>query len=109
MVYMNPETFELLHNPSDTECLSDCVYVDDLIAAAIQILNQKGYFTDACCSGHINDNRKKKQCSYILFRKGILLPSLPEGYIEKQVKDIVYDVYSEKNGAGHYLLYSAGR
>ena len=44
----------------------------------IKILNQKGYRTTYCCSGHIYE---KLPQSYILFGEGIKLPSLPEGYV----------------------------
>src|SRR5699024_5601752 len=45
----------------------DVVELDELIAPTIILLNQKGYFTKYCCSGHWYEN----VCSpYIYFESG---------------------------------------
>ena len=59
-------------------CGSNLVKIDELYIVIIKILNQKGYTTTYCCSGHIYE---KLPQSYILFGEGIKLPSLPEGYV----------------------------
>ena len=59
-------------------CGSSLVKIDELYIAIIKLLNQKGYKTTYCCSGHIYE---KLPQSYILFGEGIKLPSLPEGYV----------------------------
>lgn len=59
-------------------CGSNLVKIDELYIVIIKILNQKGYKTTYCCSGHTYE---KLPQSYILFREGIKLPFLPEGYV----------------------------
>ncbi|MGH4117362.1 hypothetical protein [Clostridium sp.] len=59
-------------------CGSKLVSIDDLYIVIIKILNQKGYTTTYCCSGHTYE---KLPQSYILFGEGIKLPFLPEGYV----------------------------
>lgn len=59
-------------------CGSNLVKIDELYIAIIKLLNEKGYTTAYCCSGHIYE---KLPQSYILFGYGIKLPSLPEGYV----------------------------
>ena len=59
-------------------CGSNLVEIDELYIVIIKILNQKGYKTAYCCSGHIYENLPQ---SYILFSAGIKLPYLPQNYI----------------------------
>jgi hypothetical protein len=59
-------------------CASNLVKIDELYIVIIKILNEKGYTTTYCCSGHIYE---KLPQSYILFGEGIKLPCLPEGYV----------------------------
>lgn len=59
-------------------CGSKLVKIDELYIVIIKILNQKGYTTTYCCSGHIYE---KLPQSYILFGEGIKLPFIPEGYV----------------------------
>lgn len=118
MAYMNIKTFELYHQVSlDSEhsCVVlepdtiypvyDFVYIDDMIAPIIQLLNKKGYETCFCCSDHslttslyIEDNSelsKNGECDntvncdisqcphdmYISFNKPDALgQNLPEGW-----------------------------
>jgi len=99
-IYMEPDW------PNDNEYF----HVDDLIALPIQILNRKRYFTEACCSGHPFDNPpyvtkqlyefhgandiktakntiKVNPGSYIAFRFGVTLPSLPPGFTKDEFND----------------------
>jgi len=83
-------------------CGSNLVGIDELYIVIIKILNQKGYTTTYCCSGHIYE---KLPQSYILFGEGIKLPSLPQGYVTvyeahtiselfKDITEIRRDFYS---------------
>ena len=97
MAYMHKQTFEIkLLGRSDYEYSklnstyandNDYFQVDDLIAMPVQILNQKGYTTAAACAGHPfvsispSTDRLQPSHSYIIFEKGILLPSLPPGFV----------------------------
>lgn len=59
-----------------TKCDGDIIEVDELFLPIIKILNQKGYITTYCCSGHITENYS----SYIAFDEDIELPNLPPLY-----------------------------
>ena len=94
MACMHKETFQILHN--DYRILPDgYVEIDELMAPIIQVLNQKGYTTKYCCSGHPMDEClawiKTEQgseyqemmilmASSIVFEEGITLPVLPSGF-----------------------------
>lgn len=93
MAVMHETTFELYHN-DQTICPDGYAEIDELIAPAIQVLNQKGYATRFCCSGHPTndwlmidgeteagyDKANVPINAYILFRERITLPSLPPGF-----------------------------
>jgi hypothetical protein len=97
MVCMHKETFDIY--TSDQYTTPDgYILIDDLIAPSIQILNRKGYITEWCCSGHslkecfIIDGEFGKYLkanaepsSYISFKAGISLPTLPHGFVEDPV------------------------
>ncbi|MBQ8333676.1 MAG: hypothetical protein IJX93_07875 [Clostridia bacterium] len=93
MAVMHEETFKIYHE--DQTCVPDgYVYIDELIAPTIAVLNQKGYTTTFCCAGHpendwflIDDGEESgfsesgnARNAYIAFAKGIELPSLPGGF-----------------------------
>ncbi len=51
MACMDKKTFQIYHN--DQNIVPDgYVEIDEWIAPTIQVLNQKGYLTKFCCSGH---------------------------------------------------------
>jgi len=58
--------------------------VEDIIALPIQALNRKGYITEFCCAGHLFEMPDAE--SYISFKEGIWLPSLPPGWHEDEEK-----------------------
>ena len=58
------------------KCGGEIIEVDELFVDTIIILNQKGYYTKYCCSGHTY----KTDNSYIYFHNFVKLPYLPEGY-----------------------------
>lgn len=37
-------------------CEGEVVEIDELMVPAIRLLNEKGYMTEFCCSGHVYDN-----------------------------------------------------
>lgn len=57
-------------------CEGKIICVDELMIPVIKVLNQKGYFTKFCCSGHYPGNNQ----TYIMFEDCIELPSLPNGF-----------------------------
>ena len=102
MAVMHKETFQIYHE--DQTCVPDgYVYIDELIAPTIAVLNQKGYTTRFCCSGHPENDwfsldrteESGVQTSanplnaYIAFETGIELPTLPEGF--ETERNVVYD------------------
>jgi hypothetical protein len=61
------------------KCEGELVEIDENFLAPIAILNQKGYYTDYCCSGHCFD-KDLPHDAYISFSKGIKIPNLPRNY-----------------------------
>jgi hypothetical protein len=77
---MNKETFEI-DSHLGTFDKDNCFEIDDVVVPTIQILNRKGYITVDCCAGHpFNTAGNGMYSSYISFKEGIVLPSLPPGY-----------------------------
>ena len=62
-VNMN-EVFHPYNVGTCKKCEGKVVVVDDLIVDAIIVLNKKGWTTEYCCSGHLND---KILTTYIKF------------------------------------------
>lgn len=60
-------------------CGGYVVEVDELLLLSIKLLNQKGYITKFCCSGHTYESICN---SYISFEDYVELPNLPKGYID---------------------------
>ncbi len=59
-------------------CQGSIIDVDDLMLSTIIILNEKGYFTKSCCSGHLEEMITE---SYIEFEtKEPILEIIPQGY-----------------------------
>ena len=68
-------------------CYCDVVEIDELMLPTIKMLNEKGFFTTNCCSGHIYDNG----CNiYISFH-----PFLLEDFSEDEIKDMFKNLPSE--------------
>lgn len=55
------------------ECGLEYTYVeiDEMMIPVIKILNDKGYYTEHCCSGHYTDNATS---TYIQFSRDIMMP-----------------------------------
>lgn len=59
-------------------CRGDVVEIDDILVPTIILLNQKGYYTESCCSGHLEDLTRT---SYIIFNEVVeKLPTVPNGF-----------------------------
>ena len=107
MVYLTPDTYEII-NKADVESLNTkdkekLIELDEMIVPVIQCLNKKGYTTFACCSGHPYDviygTDDVYLTTYILFDKGIVLPSCPEDSI---IEAGTYADNSIRFGIRHY-------
>ena len=67
-------------------CAQEVVDIDECIILVIQELNEKGYMTVACCSGHFWDGLPESSFppyTYILFDESVEpvdLPNLPDGF-----------------------------
>lgn len=97
MACMHKKTFKIYHNDQNI-VPDDYVEIDELIAPTIQVLNQKGYITKFCCSGHPLDDCLMRDAgeeagyqqtgipleSYIMFEEGITLPFLPPDFDAEQ-------------------------
>lgn len=69
MVYLCLDCYEIykipLQNCPKASCNGQVIEVDELMLPIIILLNQKGYYTEFCCSGHIYEG---KECyPYIAF------------------------------------------
>lgn len=102
MAVMHKETFKIYHEDM-MRVPEGYVYIDELIAPTIAVLNQKGYTTVFCCSGHPENDfmildrneeagfRKAANSlnAYIAFETGITLPYLPDGF--EAERNVLYD------------------
>lgn len=111
-LFMHVKTFEMLEYVKPSA--HNYVPIDAEIAPTVQLLNRKGYITMTCCAGHHPGDEMLKRyvslsgilftsSSYISLYWGILLPSLPPGFLsdvmvmddktaeisEKDLKDLV--------------------
>ena len=89
MAHMKRKTFDIIEYGEGRakSSYADSFHVDDLLAPTIQILNRKYYLTEACCAGEhklraegIQQDLEGFTKCWILFKKGIFLPSLPPGF-----------------------------
>lgn len=69
-----------------SNCLGEVVDIDELLIPTIKILNQKGYCTIFCCSGHYYGQHPN---GYISFEKGVDIPYLPKGFEKEIYNDCV--------------------
>jgi len=51
MAYMHKKTFDIIQESNIANYLDDYFEIDDLIALPVQVLNRKGYYTQACRCG----------------------------------------------------------
>ena len=52
MAIIDTRTWKIFQGTDIDEVDKNSFECDDIIAPAIRILNQKGYFTQGCCAGH---------------------------------------------------------
>lgn len=57
---------------------TELIELDELMIEPIKILNQKGYVTEYCCSGHLYENFLS---TYIMFNKHYMPTTLPKDWI----------------------------
>ena len=62
-----------------SSCEGDVVEVDELIILPIKLLNEKGYFTEFCCSGHYF---KAIPNTYIKFQENYRFKTLPKNFVQ---------------------------
>lgn len=65
-----------------TDCGGELIEIDELLIPAVWMLNQKGYMTESCCSGHYASNSCR---TYIKFEVGIDVPSVPDGFKKERI------------------------
>lgn len=99
MAYLCLDCFEvydiLLKYCPKKSCQGKMVEVDELMLPTIILLNQKGYITEYCCSGHIND------CyPYILF-DNYINRMFSENYLKELFKDIPEPWYIDDTDSLH--------
>ena len=66
----NNKLFEYIQCPK-TNCVGTLIEVDELLLPTIKILNEKGYSTKFCCSGHYESQHPN---GYIAFEDWVELP-----------------------------------
>lgn len=64
MSYLCLNCYKVYKNKPKKNCCSNAIEIDDFMIPSIVLLNQKGYKTEFCCSGHIYDD---VCCPYISF------------------------------------------
>ena len=73
-------------------CNGSIFEVDELMLQTIKILNEKGYTTKFCCSGHYYHSPSS---GYLWFEEWVELPNLPKGFsIDKNHYKSTYKDFS---------------
>ena len=72
-------------------CDGEVVEIDELMVPVIKTLNEKGYCTEYCCSGHYGDGYTN---TYIKFSEWVELPEeLPEGFVYEERGNVIRKNY----------------
>lgn len=77
-VYVCPHCFNKVENCECPMLPYELIQIDKNIWPSIKVLNNKWYFTESCCEGHIEDN--PKPFIYIMFRKNQKFKTVPDGF-----------------------------
>jgi len=79
-VYVCPRCFNKIEKCTCDMLPFELIHIDKNILPIIKILNEKGYFTDMCCEGHIG--KTQNPFIYISFRKGYKIKTpAPKGVV----------------------------
>ncbi|MBD1379051.1 hypothetical protein [Metabacillus arenae] len=82
------------------ECHGNVIELDELIAPVIIMLNQKGYLTKFCCSGHWYE---LVSTPYIYFHEGFIPGTVPESFkIDDHNSDTIRATYEENDQESKY-------
>ena len=72
-------------------CDGEVVEIDELMIPVIKTLNEKGYCTQYCCSGHYGDGYTN---TYIKFSEWVELPEeLPDGFVYEERGNVIRKNY----------------
>ena len=72
-------------------CDGEVVEIDELMIPVIKTLNEKGYCTEYCCSGHYGDGYTN---TYIKFSEWVELPEeLPDGFVYEEQGNVIRKNY----------------
>ena len=72
-------------------CDGEVVEIDELMIPVIKTLNEKGYCTEYCCSGHYGDGYTN---TYIKFSEWVELPKeLPDGFVYEERGNVIRKNY----------------
>ena len=72
-------------------CDGEVVEIDELMIPVIKTLNEKGYCTEYCCSGHYGDGYTN---TYIKFSEWVELPEeLPNGFVYEERGNVIRKNY----------------
>jgi hypothetical protein len=82
------------------DCHGDVVELDELIAPTIILLNQKGYLTKFCCSGHWYEYSSN---AYIYFYEDCIPEAIPASFkIDEHSKDVIRARYEANENESKY-------
>ncbi|RYI30454.1 hypothetical protein EVU96_08560 [Bacillus infantis] len=101
--FLSPVDYEEYVCPKNS-CQGDIVELDELIAPTIILLNQKGYITKFCCSGHWYDSHI---APYIYFYEDCEPESIPNSFTwdkwdTDKEKPTIRASYDENTGESRY-------
>ena len=72
-------------------CDGEVVEIDELMIPVIKTLNEKGYCTEYCCSGHCGNGYTN---TYIKFSEWVELPEeLPDGFVYEERGNVIRKNY----------------
>ena len=83
-----------------SSCEGDVVEIDELMVLPIKILNEKGYFTRFCCSGHYYNSCVN---TYIKFRENYSFKTLPKNFVQDDADTIRRNYDKDLSDAGLYI------
>lgn len=64
-------------------CTGNVVEIDDLMVNTIILLNEKGYYTKSCCSGHLEEILPTAHITFSEYTPQ--LPNIPKGYSMSEI------------------------